>query len=236
MGLSSVHDVMKRFQQLATPLVADAVIRLGLPATIAASGIRPVVAGSKFAGPASPVVLNGFADRILECIYRSDAGDVLVLDNKGRSDEACFGDLAAYEARSQGLVGIVIWGRYRDSAEVEEIGVPLFSYGTYPLGMQRAFAPVEEPLARCQFDEANVERGDYVFADDDGVLFVPKDHIESVVDTAEEIRGAEQAQVEKIRAGTTLREQLQFDLYLREKKNNPSLTLGEHMKKIGRHF
>ena len=227
---------MKRFRQMTTPLVADAVIRLGLPAKIAPSGIRPLVAGSKFAGPASPAVLNGYADRVLECIYRSDAGNVLVLDNKGRSDEACFGDLAPYEARSQGLVGVVIWGRHRDSAEVEEIGVPVFSYGTYPLGMQRTFAPVEEPFARCQFDEANVERSDFVFADDDGVLFVPKDHIESVMDTAEEIQSAEQAQVEKIRTGTTLREQLQFDRYLREKKNDPTLTLGEHMKKIGRHF
>ena len=133
-----------------------------------------------------------------------------MLDNKGRSDEACFGDLAAYEARSQGLVGVVIWGRHRDSAEVEAIGVPLFSYGTYPLGMQRTFPPVEEPFARCQFDEAKVERGDFVFADDDGVLFVPKDNIESVMDTADEIQSAEQAQVAKIRAGTTLREQLQW--------------------------
>ncbi|TDI38019.1 MAG: RraA family protein [Acidobacteria bacterium] len=221
---------------MTTALVADAVIRLGLPATIAPSGIRPLVAGSKFAGPASPVVLNGYADRILECIYRSDAGNVLLLDNKGRSDEACFGDLAAHEARSQGLVGVVIWGRHRDSVEVEEIGVPLFSYGTYPLGMQRTFPPVEEPFALCRFDEVNVERGDFVFADDDGVLFVPKDHIESVMDTAEEIQSAERAQVEKIRAGTSLREQLQFDRYLREKKNNPTLTLGAYMKKIGRHF
>ena len=56
------------------------------------------------------------------------------------------------------------------------------------------------------------------------------------MDTADEIQIAEQAQVEKIRRGTTLREQLQFDRYLREKKTNPTLTLGEHMKKIGRHF
>ena len=230
------HDVMKRFRELATPLIADAVIRLGLKAKIAPSGIRPLVVGSRFAGPASPVVLNGYADRVLECIYRSNEGDVLVLDNKGRSDEACFGDLAAYEARSQGLVGVVIWGRHRDSAELEEIGVPLFSYGTYPLGMQRTFAPVDDPFARCQFDEVTVERGEFVFADDDGVVFVPKEHIESVMDAAEELRSSERAQVERIRAGSTLREQLQFDRYLQEKKNNPTLTLGEHMKKIGRHF
>lgn len=232
----SSHEVMKRFRQMSTPLVADAVIRLGLPAKIAPSGIRPLVVGWKIAGPASPVVLYGHADHVLECIYRSAEGDVVVLDNKGRSDQACFGDLAAYEARSQGLAGVVIWGRHRDSAELEEIGVPVFSYGTYPLGMQRTFAPVGDPFACCQFGEASVERGELVFADDDGVLFVPEEHIETVMSTAEEIRATEQAQVERIRAGTTLREQLQFDRYLREKKDNPTLTLGQYMKKMGRHF
>ncbi len=102
--------------------------------------------------------------------------------------------------------------------------------------MQRTFAPVDDPFARCQFDEVTVDRGEFVFADDDGVLFVPKERVESVVDAAEELKSSEQAQVERIRAGMTLREQLQFDRYLEEKKNNPTLTLGEHMKKLGRHF
>jgi 4-hydroxy-4-methyl-2-oxoglutarate aldolase len=232
----SSHDLMERFAALTTPLVADAMIRLALPVKIAPAGIRPLVGGSKFAGPASPVVLHGFADRVLECVYRSDAGDVLVLDNRGRSDQACCGDLVAYEARSQGLVGVVVWGCHRDSAEVAEIGVPLFSYGTYPLGLQRTYAPVPDPFARCQFGEVSVERGEAVFADDDGVLFVPREQVTRVLDAADELRAAEHAQVARIRAGSTLREQLQFDVYMRERDKDPTLTLGEHMKRLGRHF
>ena len=53
---------------------------------------------------------------------------------------------------------------------------------------------------------------------------------------AEELASSEKAQVDRIRSGTTLREQLHFDQYLRDKKDDPTLTLGEHMKKIGRHF
>ena len=232
----SSPDVFERFRKMSTPLVADAIIRLGLPAKIAPGGVGPLVAGSKFAGPVSPVVLNGYADRVLEGVYRSDAGDVLVLDNHGRSDEACFGDLAAYEARSQGLVGVVIWGRHRDSAELMEIGVPLFSYGPYPLGMQREYEAVDDPFARCRFGDVTVDRGELVFADDDGVVFVPSGQIDAVIDAAEALRAAEQTQVDRIRAGTTLREQLQFDDYLRAKENDPTYTLGEHMKKLGRHF
>ncbi len=227
---------MSRSEDLPTALVADAVIRLGLAPKIAPSGIRPLTAGSRIAGRASPVVLNGYADRVLEGIYRSLAGDVLVLDDQGRADQSCFGDLAAYEARSQKLAGVAIWGRHRDSAQLLQIGVPLFSYGSYPLGLHRTTAPVADPFARCRFGEASVERGELVVADEDGVVFVPAEHVESVLRVAGELGAAERAQVEEIRAGTSLREQLQFDRYLREKENHPELTLGEHMKRIGRHF
>ena len=190
----------------------------------------------QFAGPASPVVLNGYADRILECIYRSDAGNVLVLDNNGRSDEACFGDLAAYEALSQGLVGVVIWAGIVIVRRSRRSVFPCSHTERTRWVCSGRSRPSRNLSRAASSMKRTIERGDFVFADDDGVLFVPKDHIESVMDTAEEIQRAEQAQVEKIRAGTTLREQLQFDRYLREKKNDPTLTLGEHMKKIGRHF
>ncbi len=57
-----------------------------------------------------------------------------------------------------------------------------------------------------------------------------------VLDAAEDISASEASQVDKIRSGIPLREQLQFDLYLTEKKKDPTLTLSAHMKKLGRHF
>jgi regulator of RNase E activity RraA len=229
-------EVSTRFERLSTPLVADAHIRLGLHPRIAPGGIRPLVAGSRICGPAAPVVLTGYADRVLEGIYRARRGDVLVLDNQGREKEACFGDLAAYEARSQGLAGVVIWGRHRDSTEVVGIGVPVFSYGTYALGLQHTYEPIPDPFARCEFGAFGVEPGDLVFADDDGLLFVPAAECEKVLKVAEELGASEKTQVDRILAGITLREQLKFDDYLRDRQLDPTLTLGEHLKRIGRHF
>lgn len=44
-----------------------------------------------------------------------------------RLDEACVGDLVTLEAKGEGITGIVIWGLHRDSQELREIGLPLFS-------------------------------------------------------------------------------------------------------------
>ena len=91
---------------------------------------------------------------------------------------------------------------------------------------------------RADFARKGIARGRSVVAVQyaDGVLFVSQERVERVLSAAEEIQAAEQAQVAKIRSGTSLREQLQFDRYLEQKREDPSLTLGEHMKRIGRHF
>lgn len=228
--------LVERFQRLSVAQVADAVALLALPRRIAPSGVRSLFPGTKIAGPVCPVALHGYADHVLEGIYRGHEGDVLVLDNQGRLNEACFGDLAAYEARTQGLAGVVIWGVHRDESDLRSIGIPVFSYGTYPLGMQRVYDAPEDPFMRAHLGNHAAERGDIVFADNDGVLTVAEEDARDVLDAAERIQTSEAEQVEKIRGGTTLREQLQFDQYLAEKKKDPAFTLSAHMKKLRRHF
>lgn len=213
-----------------TAAVADACLRVGAPLRVAPAGLRPVKPGWTLAGPARPARHAGSVDAFLEAIDAAAPGDVLVVDDGGREDEACVGDLVALEARAAGLAGILVWGRHRDSAEVRRVGLPLFSYGAAPNGPASARGPRAGPAL---FGGVEVAPGDVAFADDDGAVFVAKERVREVVEAAAAIRAQEAAQADAVRAGTTLREQLEFKRYLAARAQDATLTFREHLRRIG---
>ena len=87
----------------------------------------------------------------LEAFSSAGHGDVLVVDNGGRADEACVGDLVVLEAQAAGLGGVVVWGLHRDTAEVTQIGLPVFSYGRCPAGPVRLDEQEPSALVRVCF-------------------------------------------------------------------------------------
>ena len=99
--------------------------------------LQAVVPGSRLAGRVSPARHVGSVDIFLEALEGAEQGDVMVVDNGGRLDESCVGDLVALEAQAAGLDGIVIWGLHRDTADIRAIGLPVFSLGMVPTGPQR---------------------------------------------------------------------------------------------------
>src|SRR6266536_958456 len=104
------NAMLKTFADLSTPLVADACVRSEVPLRAAPPGIGAVVPGCRIAGRALPARHYGSVDVFLEAFSRAEPGDVLVIDNGGRTDEACVGDLAVLEAQAAGLAGLVVWG------------------------------------------------------------------------------------------------------------------------------
>ncbi len=225
------EEIARRFASLTTPLVADGALRAAPPLRMGPFGIRPATSRVTVAGRALPVRHYGSVDVFLEAFGTAQTGDVLVIDNEGRTNEACVGDLTALEAHGARVAGMLVWGAHRDTAELEPIPIAVFSLGNCSSGPRRLDPPKDG--VPVQFGDVTVSPGDVVFADLDGVVFVAGDRVGDVLAAAEKIAATERRQADMIRAGKSLRDQLRFSEYLEEKRKDPSWTLRRHLQKIG---
>ncbi|WP_456789872.1 RraA family protein, partial [Cellulomonas sp. P5_C5] len=178
-----------------------------------------------------PVRHVGSVDVFLEALGHAEPGDVLVVDNEGRSDEACVGDLVALEVARAGLAGIVIWGLHRDTAQLRAIGLPVHSLGAYPNGPERLDPQAADALAWARCGPHLVTGDDVVLADDDGVLFLPADRAAELAAVATRIRDTEERQASRMQTGTTLREQTRFDEYLAARERD-GVTFRQHLRSL----
>jgi regulator of RNase E activity RraA len=195
--------------------------------------LQAVLSGSRIAGRVCPARHAGSVDIFLEAIEHAIPGDILVVDNAGRVDEACVGDLIALEALAAGLGGLVIWGLHRDTAELRTIGLPVFSLGSIPTGPQRQDPRDALALRSATVGDWTVSREDLVLGDNDGILFLPAAQVEDLLRTAETIRDTECRQAERIRQGVSLRAQVRFQDYLAQRQQTPALTFRQHLRTVG---
>ncbi len=215
-----------------TPHLADACMRAKVPVRCAPPEIGPIETTWRSAGHARPVQHLGSIDVFLEGLEQAAPGDVLVIDNGGRRDEACIGDLVVLEAKKADLAGIVIWGFHRDSAELQEIGFPVFSLGALPIGPQRLDARPADAFTLARIGPHTITVKDVVVADANGILFLPEHQLGVVVEAAAIIRETEHRQIEALKGGRGLRDQLRFAEYLARRREDATYSLRNHLRNI----
>jgi regulator of RNase E activity RraA len=231
-GLMDALELQGTYLDLTTPHVADAMVRLGVPVRQAPANISPMWEGTHVVGRARPARHAGSVDVFLEALELARPGDVLVVDNGGREDEACVGDLVALEVAHAGLAGIVIWGLHRDSRELRSIRLPVFSQGTVPVGPQRLDPRAPDALTSVRFGAHIVTAGDFVLGDDDGVLFIPLDRAAEIAALATSIRETEREQAARMNLGTSFRDQTDFTGYLAA-RDREGTTFRQYLRSHG---
>ncbi len=183
---------VERAKALDTATLSDALDRLGIVGQcykIAGRDPSFAMAGRAFTmlcGPASnpPGTVGDYIDDVPE-------GGVVVIDNGGRDDATIWGDILTEIAHRRGLAGTVIDGISRDVSLCRKLRYPVFSKGHWMrTGKDRV--QVEQMDCVVNIGGARVAPGDILRGDPDGVVVLPKEHENAVLDAAEEIHAAEE--------------------------------------------
>ena len=167
--------LVERLMEIEVSALCDA--DKGLP--VVDPAIRAMVPDVRIAGPALTVVAEDDHLPVFSALAEAEAGDVLVIVTGGRR-LAVAGELFATEARRRGVAGIVIDGFCRDVHGLRRLGLPVFARGTIPMsGSTVSRAPLRRPV-RC--GGVDVQPGDVVFADDDGIVIAPDERLEAALE------------------------------------------------------
>lgn len=226
------ETLIDQLSNLSTPLLADGCLRTNVPVRCAPAGLRPIVGSMRCAGRARPARHVGSIDVFLEVLQGPVQGEVVVVDNGGRLDEACVGDLVTLEAKGEGIAGIVIWGLHRDSQEIREIGLPLFSLGALPTGPQRLDIRPADVFGWATVGTHVVTSSDFVVADANGVLFLPEARLDDIIAAAVAIRDTERRQIKAMETGRSFRSQVRFSEYMSRRDRDASYSFRQHIKDI----
>ena len=138
-------------------------------------------------------------------------GDVLVVAVTAPSTHGGFGDLLASSLMTHGVRGLVTDAAVRDTADLREMGFPVWSRH---VGIQGAVkntpGSVNVPVA---IGGVTIQPGDVICADDDGVVVVPRSEADWALEGTQARLANEAGVRARLEAG-----ELGFDFYgLRDK-------------------
>ncbi|HEY0877305.1 MAG TPA: RraA family protein [Zeimonas sp.] len=209
----TLEELVKGFEEVATASVADAVDKVCGRRGYMEHALKPRINERRIVGPAVTVLEESTTESVppqhaLDLIDEAQPGSVVVIAVGGEADVAVWGGLMTAGAFARGLAGAVLDGGVRDIAEIRrDYDFPVIARSVSPgttLGRFRTVAS-NVPVT-CGGIEVNP--GDLVVGDIDGVVVVPRKHAEAVLEMAREIDARELEQARLIIEAKSLRQGL----------------------------
>lgn len=176
-------------EQLYTPVVGDILDGMGYVHQFLPADIRPLKDDMKLAGRAMPVLMiDVFGPQekpfglLTEALDQLEENEIyLATGGIGRC--AYWGELLTATARTRGAVGAVLNGYHRDTPQVLEQNWPVFSRGCWA---QDSSVRTQVVNYRCPIEigQVTIRPGDLIFGDVDGVLAIPAEVADEVLERA----------------------------------------------------
>jgi len=197
-----LHAVMNTLKELSTGMIADALAISGINGGV--MGVRPArgFEDVKIVGPAVTVLFSPprsgektFTN--YEVIRNAAPGSVLVIDGKG-FDGHFTGDNQAACAKQQGLEAIVVYGGARDLRGFRQAEIPLYAMGSATRDKPAEFKITAYDVA-VEIGGVPVRPRDIIVADEDGVVVIPGDFLEGLMENMKIIHTVEKEMEHAIR-------------------------------------
>jgi regulator of RNase E activity RraA len=178
----AVHDVMRA---------------IGLDDRVLPHAIKAIAPGTRLAGPVWTV--EGHVDRTKSrdetllgwctLLAKAPRGHVVVCQPHNH-DIALMGELSAQTLAARGVLGYVVDGGSRDTDVVLAHGFPVFCSFLTPADIVERWIPDRygEPIT---IGDVSIRTGDFLLGDRDGVVVIPRAHVEDVIARTEEVVATE---------------------------------------------
>jgi regulator of RNase E activity RraA len=195
-------------EKLYTPVVGDILDNMGYYHQFLPQEIRPLKDSMKLAGKAMTVLMIDVFEPqkkpfglLTEALDQLENNEIYIAAG-GLKRCAYWGELLTATAKTRGAVGAVLNGWHRDTPQVLEQNWPVFSCGCYA---QDSGVRTQVIDYRCQIEigQVTIQNGDLIFGDIDGVLIIPKDIANEVLEKALEKAAGEKVVRKAIENGMT---------------------------------
>ena len=145
------------------------------------AAIRPIFKRVQVVGTAVTLKLpEGDVSLTRAAIQQLRPGDVLVIDQGGEDQVACWGEMTSLAAKVRGCVGVIVDGAVTDVVEIEAQAMPTFARAISALVGRRLDTGSGGVNVAVQCGGVAVHPGDLVVADDNGIVVIPPQRVQDI--------------------------------------------------------